>query len=125
MLIARQPSVALRFFDGSPPRPRSSHPISIAGLLPTPMSAGDFIRIMEGRHFSFQLLRFFKKGTMFQPRRSKLISFLIAEGSAIAVFFLAGAMALSLKPTDPTVLLSIDIITIAAASAVAILPILF
>ena len=58
-------------------------------------------------------------------RRTKLISFLIAEASAIAVFFLAGAIALALKPTDPTLLLSIDIVTIAAASAVAILPILF
>jgi len=62
---------------------------------------------------------------MSQHRRSKLIGFLIAEASAIALFFLAGAMALSLKPTDPTVLLSIDIVTVAAASAVAIIPILF
>ena len=58
-------------------------------------------------------------------RRSKLFSFFIAEVSAIAVFFLAGAIALSFKPTDPALLLSIDIITVAAASAVAILPILF
>ena len=58
-------------------------------------------------------------------RRTKLIRFLIAEISAIAVFFLAAAMALALKPTDPTILLSIDIVTIGAASAVAILPILF
>jgi hypothetical protein len=58
-------------------------------------------------------------------RRSKLLSFLIAEASAIAVFFLAGAIALALKPTDPSLLLSIDIVTIAAASIVAILPILF
>ena len=62
---------------------------------------------------------------MFQHRRSKLISFLIAEASVITVFCLGGAMALSLKPTDPTVLLSIDIVTVAAAAAVAILPILF
>ena len=62
---------------------------------------------------------------MLTRRRSKLIYFLIAEVSAIAVFFLAGAIALSFKPTDPTLLLSIDIITVAAASAVAILPILF
>ena len=62
---------------------------------------------------------------MSQHRRSKLISFLIAEASAITVFFLGGAMVLSLKPTDPTVLLSTDIVTVAAAAAVAILPILF
>jgi hypothetical protein len=58
-------------------------------------------------------------------RRRKLIRFLIAEASAIAIFFLAGGTALAFKPTDPAILLSIDIITVAAASAVAILPILF
>ena len=62
---------------------------------------------------------------MLARRRSKLVSFLIAEASAIAVFFLAGATALAFKPSDPTLLLSIDIITVAAASIVAILPILF
>lgn len=62
---------------------------------------------------------------MLARRRTKLISFLIAEASAIAVFFLAGGIALSFKPTDPTLLLSIDIITVAAACAVALLPILF
>jgi hypothetical protein len=58
-------------------------------------------------------------------RRSKLINFLIAEASAVGLFFLAGTIALALKPTDPTLLLSIDIITVAAACAVAIFPILF
>jgi hypothetical protein len=57
--------------------------------------------------------------------RSKLTRFLIAEALAIAIFFLAGAFALKFKPTDPTILLSIDIITVAAAVAVALLPILF
>jgi hypothetical protein len=57
--------------------------------------------------------------------RSKLTKFLIAEALAVAIFFLAGATALKFKPTDPTILLSIDIITVAAAVAVAILPILF
>lgn len=62
---------------------------------------------------------------MLARRRTKLISFLIAEGSAVAVFFLAGAIALAMKPADPTLLLSIDIVSVAAAAAVAILPILF
>jgi hypothetical protein len=62
---------------------------------------------------------------MLARRRSKVISFLIAEASALCVFFFAGATALALKPTDPTLLLSIDIVTVAAASAVAIIPILF
>ena len=62
---------------------------------------------------------------MINQRRSKVMGFLLAESVAIGVFFLAGAVALSLKPTDPTLLLSIDILTIVAASAVAIIPILF
>ena len=57
--------------------------------------------------------------------RRKLISFLSVEALAIAVFFCAVAIALTLKPTDPTLLLSIDIIPVAAACAVALLPILF
>lgn len=59
------------------------------------------------------------------PRRRKLINFLIAEASANGILFLAGAIALSLKPADPTLALSANIVTIAAAAAVAIIPIVF
>jgi hypothetical protein len=58
-------------------------------------------------------------------RRNKVFGFIIAEASAIGVFSLAGAIAVSLKPTDPTLAWSINILTIAAAAAVAIIPILF
>jgi hypothetical protein len=62
---------------------------------------------------------------MFSRRRSKLIGFLIAETSAIGALILAGIFAVSLKPTDPTLILSINIVTIVAAVAVAIIPIAF
>jgi hypothetical protein len=62
---------------------------------------------------------------MLNRRRRKLINFLIAEASAIGVLFLAGAIGLSLKPADPTLALSANIVTIAAAAAVAIIPIAF
>ena len=62
---------------------------------------------------------------MLNRRRRKLITFLIAEASAIGVFFFTGAILLALKPTDPTLLLSADIVTIASASAVFIIPIVF
>ena len=65
------------------------------------------------------------KGPMLQRRRSKLINFLIAEASAIGLLVLLGAIALSLKPTDPTLAWSINIVTIGAAAAVALIPILF
>lgn len=62
---------------------------------------------------------------MLKRCRSKLITFLIVEASAVGVFVLSGAIVLSLKPTDPTLLLSADIVTIAASSAVFIMPIVF
>jgi hypothetical protein len=62
---------------------------------------------------------------MFTQRRSKVFGFIIAEASAVGLLLVAGVLALSLKPADPTLAWSIDIITIAAAAAVAIIPILF
>ena len=58
-------------------------------------------------------------------RRSKLIGFIIVEAVAIALLLIAGTFALSLKPADPSLALSINVATIAAAVAVAIIPIIF
>lgn len=61
-----------------------------------------------------------------ERRRSKLIGFLIAEASAIAVLVVAGIFALSPAVLNGSVLaISVNIITIVAAAAVAIIPILF
>ena len=60
-----------------------------------------------------------------QPRRSKLVGFIIAEGSAIGLLLVTGASAGLLKHADPTLALSMNIATIAAAAAAAIIPILF
>ena len=60
-----------------------------------------------------------------QRRRSKLIGFIIAEAVAIGLLLTAGTFAVLLRKLDPTVLLSINIATIAAAVAVAIIPIIF
>ena len=62
---------------------------------------------------------------MSQRRRSKLIGFIIAEAVAIGLLVIAGTFALSLKPADPNLAFSINIATIAAAAAVAIIPIIF
>jgi hypothetical protein len=59
-----------------------------------------------------------------QRRRSKLIGFIITEASAIGVLLLSGAFALS-RLADPTLALSLNIVTIAAAAAVAMIPIVF
>jgi hypothetical protein len=58
-------------------------------------------------------------------RHRKLIGFIIAEGSAIGLLLVAGTLALLLRQADPTLELSINIVTIAAAAAVAIIPIIF
>ena len=58
-------------------------------------------------------------------RRSKLIGFIIAEAVAIGLLVIAGTFALSLKPADPNLAFSFNIATIAAAAAVAIIPIIF
>jgi hypothetical protein len=54
-----------------------------------------------------------------------VIGFLIAEASAIGLLFLAGSFAVSSRLSDSTLALSINILTIAAAAAVAIIPIAF
>ena len=60
-----------------------------------------------------------------QRRRSKLIGFIIAEAVAISLLLIAGAFAVLLRKPDPTLALSINIATIIAAAAVAIIPIIF
>ena len=57
--------------------------------------------------------------------RSKVIGFMVAEASAISVLFLAGAFAVSSWLTNPTLAFSVNIVTIVAAAAVAIIPIAF
>jgi hypothetical protein len=57
--------------------------------------------------------------------RNKVFGFIITEASAIGLLLVAGAIAVSLKPSDPTLALSINILTIVAAAAVAIIPIAF
>jgi hypothetical protein len=65
------------------------------------------------------------KSGLLLRRRNKVIGFLIAEASAIGLLFLAGSFAVSSRLSDSTLALSINILTIAAAAAVAIIPIAF
>jgi hypothetical protein len=62
---------------------------------------------------------------MSNQRRSKMMGFIIAEASAIGSLLLIGSIALSFKPADPVLLVSINILTITAAVAVAVIPIAF
>ena len=58
-------------------------------------------------------------------RRSKMIGFIVAEASAIGLLLLAGSFAVSSLLTNPTLALSVNIVTIVAGAAVAIIPIAF
>jgi hypothetical protein len=62
---------------------------------------------------------------MLQRHRSKVIGFIIAEASAIGLLLLAGSFAVSFRLTDATLALLVNGVTIAAAAAVAIIPIVF
>jgi len=58
-------------------------------------------------------------------RHNKVIGFLIAEASAIGLLLLVGSLALTVRLSDSTLTLLVNIVTIAAAVAVAIIPIIF
>ena len=65
------------------------------------------------------------KSGLLLRRRSKVIGFLIAEASAIGLLLLVGSLALLVRLSDSTLTLVVNVVTIAAAAAVAIIPIIF
>jgi hypothetical protein len=65
------------------------------------------------------------KSELGRRRRRKIIAFIIAEALAIGVLFLAGWFALLPRPADSTLMLPLNFATIAAAVAVALIPIIF
>jgi len=65
------------------------------------------------------------KSGLLLRRRSRMIGFLIAEASAIGLLLLVGSLALSARLSDSTLTLLVNVVTIAAAAAVAIIPIIF
>jgi hypothetical protein len=65
------------------------------------------------------------KSEVERRHRGKVIGFIIAEASAIGLLLPVGTIALFVRITDSTLALSINIATIAAAAAVALIPIIF
>jgi hypothetical protein len=65
------------------------------------------------------------KSGLLLRRRNKVVGFIITEAVAVGLLLVTGTFALSLKPADPTLALSINLATIAAAVAVAIIPIIY
>ena len=66
-----------------------------------------------------------EKSEFRRRRRSKIIGFIITEALAIGVLLLAGPLALSTRLADPALASFLNIVTIAAAAGVAMVPIIF
>jgi hypothetical protein len=115
----------LRFFGGSLPRPDCSHLICGDGLSPIRTFRDDFIPTTAANLLLPTITLMSDQDDFRQRYRSKVIGFIVAEASAMGLFFLAGSFAVSSLLTNPTVALSINIVTIVAAAAVAIIPIAF
>jgi hypothetical protein len=122
---AKRPSAGLRFFGGSPPRPESSHLISGDGLSPIRTFRDDFIPITAANPLTPLGILMLVQNNLRERRRSKVIGFIIAEASAIGLLFIVGSFAVSSQLTNPALALLVNIVTIAAAVAVAIIPIAF
>jgi hypothetical protein len=119
------PSAVLRFSGASLRRPGFSHPTSSDGLSPTRTSPGDFIPTTGGKPSKIDMSDQNKKSGLLRRRRSKVIGFIIIEASAISLLLLSGTFALSSRLADSTLAMSVNIVTIAAASAAAMIPIVF
>jgi len=57
--------------------------------------------------------------------RSRVIRFIIAEAVSVGILLLAGSFAVLSRLTNSTLALSVNIVTIAAAVAVALIPIAY
>jgi len=105
---------------------QSSRPIFIGERLTTLTCAGDFTQKTAADAPSLGLSTNDHQLKMLQQRRrSKILGFIIAEGSAIGLLLIAGSFALFVRWSDSTLALSINIATIAAAAAVALIPIIY
>lgn len=58
-------------------------------------------------------------------RRSKVLGFIIAETVAVGVLLLAGMIVLSARPVNSIVITTLNVVMLAAAGSVAVIPILF
>ena len=58
-------------------------------------------------------------------RRSKVHGFIVAETVALGVLLLAGTFVLSARPVNSIVITALNVVMLAAAGSVAVIPILF
>jgi hypothetical protein len=65
------------------------------------------------------------KSGLLLRHRNKVFGFIIAEAIAIGLLLVTGAFAMLVRWSDSTLALSINVLTIAAAAAVALIPIIY
>jgi hypothetical protein len=65
------------------------------------------------------------KSGLLLRHRNKVVGFIIAEAIAIGLLLVTGAFAMLVRWSDSTLALSINVLTIAAAAAVALIPIIY
>ena len=65
------------------------------------------------------------KSGFVQRRRRKIIAFLISETLAVGTLLLTGAVAVLARPAHANFIPTLNVATIAAAAAVALIPIIF
>jgi hypothetical protein len=58
-------------------------------------------------------------------RRSKVLGFIIAETVAVGVLLMAGVLVLAAHPINSMVITTLNVVMLAAAGSVAVIPILF
>ncbi len=58
-------------------------------------------------------------------RRGKVVWFIVTEGAAIMILLVAGTSVLLARPVDSTVMTALNVVMLAAAGAVATIPIFF
>jgi hypothetical protein len=65
------------------------------------------------------------KSEFVRRRRRKVIAFLISEALAIGALLLTGTVAVLARPAHANLIPALNVVTIAAAAAVALIPIIF
>lgn len=126
--IVERQSAGWLFFDAPPPKPPSSHPTPNDARSRTRTSAGGFIPTTGGNlvtHLKIDMSQQNGQSGFVRRRRRKVIAFIISEALAIGGLLLTGTLALLSRRGDANLILALNFVTIVAAAAVALIPIIF
>jgi hypothetical protein len=126
--IVERQSAAWLFFDAPLSKPPSCHPTPNDARSRTRTSAGGFIPTTGGNlatHLKIDMSQQNGQSGFVRRRRRKVIAFIISEALAIGGLLLTGTLALLSRRGDANLILALNFVTIVAAAAVALIPIIF